>query len=479
MRIDFIMTRSNHKKYLRKACFKKLALVVMSLSLCSCSLMFTEYKTPEFPTVSSYKEAFEFTGNEVNSAYYQEFSDARLTDVVNRALEHNYDLKTSYVNLEKAMLNIDLTATNNHPTANAQLGADTKRALDYHDASHKSSQGSFSLSYQLDLFGKLKAQNEAALEQYHASAYDYLSMRLTVIETTAKAYWQYAYAKEAVKLGEDDLNDSKVRLDLVDKKYQAGAADSLDLDDARINHLKVQSTLDSRRAALEKAKTALNTVLGITADKNVDVAFLDEAKVPDFSLSVPSKLLQRRPDLMRDDALLKQSYASYNEKKMSFFPDLTFSATVSSGDTDTFARFLSNPIGSLGAAVTMPFLNFNKLNIEKKSSLKDIDIAELNFVSDYIKAVQEVYDLITDVKLYRQELITFKQSYELSVRNYERYKVRYEAGLVALTDFLTAADTMRNAKIAYLGAKRDNLEATVSLMTALGGGIDTNTDNLL
>ena len=114
--------------------------------------------------------------------------------------------------------------------------------------------------------------------------YDYLSMRLTVIETTAKAYWQYAYAKEAVKLGEDDLNDSKVRLDLVDRKYQAGAADSLDLDDARINHLKVQSTLDSRRAALEKAKTALNTVLGITADKNVDVAFLDEAKVPDFSL---------------------------------------------------------------------------------------------------------------------------------------------------------------------------------------------------
>ena len=90
-----------------------------------------------------------------------------------------------------------------------------------------------------------------------------------------------------------------------------------------------------------------------------------------------------------------------------------------------------------------------------------------------------MYDLITDVKLYRQELITFKQSYELSVRNYERYKVRYEAGLVALTDFLNAADTMRNAKIAYLGAKRDNLEATVSLMTALGGGIDTSTDNLV
>ena len=466
------MTKSNHncclhRESLHKSCLKKLALVVMSMSLCSCSLMFTEYKNPEFPVVSSYKEAMEFTGNEVSTNYYQEFSDELLTTVINRALDNNYDLKTSYVNLEKAMLNIDLTATNNHPTANAQLGAETKRALDYHDSNHKNSQGSFSLSYQLDLFGKLKAQNEVALEQYHASAYDYLSMRLTVIETAAKAYWQYAYAKEAAKLGEDDLNDSKVRLDLVD------------IDGARMNHLKVQATLDSRRASLEKARTALDTVLGITADKNVDVASLDDATVPDFSLSVPSKLLQRRPDLMKDEALLKQSYASYNEKKMSFFPDLTFTAAVSSGDTDTFARFLSNPIGSLGAAITMPFLNFNKLNIEKKRALKEIDVAELNFVSDYIKSVQEVYDLITDVKLYRQELITFKQSYELSVRNYERYKVRYEAGLVALTDFLNAADTMRNAKIAYLGAKRDNLEATVSLMTALGGGIDTSTDNLV
>ena len=478
------MTISNHKNSLqnvslRKSCLKKLTLAVLSMSLCSCSLMFTEYKSPEFPDVSSFKEAAEFTGHDVTSSYYQEFSDTMLTNVINSALDNNYDLKTSYVNLEKALLNIDLTATNNHPTADATLGVQTKRALDYHDASHKSSLGSFSLSYQLDLFGKLKAQNEASLEQYHASAYDYLAMRLTVIETAAKAYWQYAYAKEAVKLGENDLNDSRVRLDLVDKKYQAGAADSLDLDDARINHLKVQSVLDSRRANLEKARTALNTVLGITADRKVEVASLDDAKVPEFSLSVPSLLLKRRPDLMKDEAVLKQSYAKYNEKKMAFLPDFTFSAAVSSGDTDTFSRFLSNPVGSLGAAVTMPFLNFNKLNIEKKSALKDIDIAELDFVSDYIKAVQEVYDLITDVKLYRHELVTFRQSYELSVRNYERYKLRYEAGSVALTDFLNSADTMRNAKIAYLGAKRDNLEATVSLMTALGGGIDTDTDNLI
>ena len=60
-------------------------------------------------------------------------------------------------------------------------------------------------------------------------------------------------------------------------------------------------------------------------------------------------------------------------------------------------------------------------------------------------------------------------SYILSVRNYEHYKLRYEAGLVTLTDFLSSADQMRNAKISYLEAKLNNLSSTVSLMTALGG----------
>ncbi len=65
--------------------------------------------------------------------------------------------------------------------------------------------------------------------------------------------------------------------------------------------------------------------------------------------------------------------------------------------------------------------------------------------------------------------MTYKHSYELAVRNYARYEQRYQSGLVSLTDFLSSADTMRNAKIIYLEAKLNNLNTTITLMTALGG----------
>ena len=75
--------------------------------------------------------------------------------------------------------------------------------------------------------------------------------------------------------------------------------------------------------------------------------------------------------------------------------------------------------------------------------------------------------------------MTYKHAYELAVRNYERYKVRYESGLVALTDFLTSADTMRNAKISYLEAKLNNLKSTMALMTAIGGDNDNRIDEIV
>ena len=113
------------------------------------------------------------------------------------------------------------------------------------------------LSYQIDLFGKIEALNQKTLQMYKATAYDYLTMRLTVIEAVANAYWQYAFAKEALNIATLDLDDSNKRLKFVLAKYAQGAASSLDVSDAKINHLKVQRALDAKYDELQKAKTAL------------------------------------------------------------------------------------------------------------------------------------------------------------------------------------------------------------------------------
>lgn len=452
---------------------KQLSIISCALMLSSCTAFLTDYERQEMPVVNSYEGAVAFTGSFIQENFWQSFNDPKLNDLMCRALLNNYDMQTAVVNVQKALLAVDISGTDRHPTFDSTVGVSAQRALDYHQETQKKSSANVGLSYQVDLFGKIEAQNLQTLEQFNATAYDYWAMRLTVIDALSTAYWQYAYAKEAVAISNEDLSDSQKRLDLIENMFNAGSASEVDVSDAKINHLSVQRTLDSKLNELAKARTALATLLGTTADHDFDIGSLDDAHLPNFSLDIPAKLLSRRPDLMSKEATLKSYYSAYDEAKLSWFPDFTLSTNLTLGSVSTFGRFLSDPVGSLGAAITLPFLNFNRLIYQQKSALKDIELADLDFVSAYINAVQEVYDEVSSIEYYRKEVINTKAQYELASRSYNLYYVRYMSGLVSLRDLLDASDTLRSARLSHLASKRNQLQSTMALMVALGGDTET------
>ena len=123
---------------------------------------YTDYKEPEFPKVASFKDAQKFLGEAICDDYFKAFNDSNLTKAIEIALKQNYDIKKAFVNVKKALLNVDIVATDKHPSMEANLGAQTKRALDHHDKSVKTSSSNFAISYQADLFGKINAQDESA-----------------------------------------------------------------------------------------------------------------------------------------------------------------------------------------------------------------------------------------------------------------------------------------------------------------------------
>ena len=256
--------------------------LALIIGLSGCSLMQTDYERPQLAIVDSYQNAAEFLGNRVSDKFWTEFSDPKLTAVVENALNANLDLQSAYLNVRKARYALDEINTNLLPDFGAGGNIGTKRNLEHHDSSTKRSGTSLTLSYELDLFGRLDAERLSSFENLQASAYDYWAMRLSTIASVANAYWQYAYAKEAVQLGEEDLKDSERRLSLIKSMYDAGAADGLAYDTAMVNHLQVQETLEQRKNNLALARTALTALLGLTADKDVEVSELKDSAVPDI-----------------------------------------------------------------------------------------------------------------------------------------------------------------------------------------------------
>lgn len=443
-----------------------LALIV---GLTGCSLTHSDYERPQLAIVDSYQNAAEFLGNRVSDEFWTEFSDPKLNSVIEEALKANLDLQSAYLNVRKARYALDEIATNMLPDLAASGNIGTQRNLEHSVPSTKSSGTALTLSYELDLFGRLDAERLSSFENLQASAYDYWAMRLSTIASVANAYWQYAYAKEALALGQEDLKDSERRLALIKSKFDAGAANGLEYDTAMVNHLQVQETLEERAKNVELAHTALASLLGLTADKDVDISTLEDATVPNIELEIPSALLSRRPDLMASEAVLRKAYADYDVAALSLYPTFVLSSGINAGDTGTIGRFLSNPIGALGAAVTLPFLNYNELSARKGQAMTQKDMSELDFVNTYIQAVKEVSDSISNINYYKTLVANATKEYSLARQNYNRYSDRYRYGASSLNEFLDAADTLRSSSDKLLNAKRMILNSSMDLMIALGG----------
>ena len=225
----------------------------------------------------------------------------------------------------------------------------------------------------------------------------------------------------------------------------------------------------------------MTTLLGLYSDTPLDAQItdlaLEKTRTPKIEVSLPASLLQQRPDLMAYEARVRAAYADVDLAEANFYPNFTLNAGVSGGSSDSLTRFLTDPVGSLGAAIAFPFLNFNELSLQKESALISRDQARLDFAQGFITAVEEVSNALNEMSYQEQLLRSIGSEYLLTKSNYERYLERYRYGSASISDVLDASDSLRSAETRLLSSKRDLLNASMTLMIALGGDsftADTN-----
>lgn len=460
-----------------KAYVSKCIALVSLICLSACSLTHSKYESELKPSNSAFAHSQYFKGGNIQKDFYKSFQDKHLNNIIDKALTYNYSLNEAYINVQLAYKQLGLTQSDQYPDLNASMSTNASRALDINDKSKKSSSLQITTSYSIDLFGKLSAATKGDYFNYEASAYDYLAMRQSLIASTAYAYYQYVYSYEDLLLGFLDLVEAKRRLNIVKVKYEAGQVDALEYDVAYVNYLTVEQSLYQRLNSFETSKSALCILIGQDVADFIAIGTLDKVRVPKFSLVLKAQLLQRRPDLQASEARVKQALALKDEANLSFFPQINLQASLGTSSGVLFSQFLQNPIGSLGAAITLPFINYYELKLQQDMSLLELDKAKLKFVNDYLTAVADVYDKISSFMYQKQMLKSTYLEYKLTKQNYIRYKQRYILGKSSLSDLLDASVQLNSAERKLLQAKRDVLVSSINLMVAQGGDNDEQSFN--
>ncbi|WP_394651217.1 efflux transporter outer membrane subunit [uncultured Acinetobacter sp.] len=450
------------------------AILVASSTLVGCAAMVkTPYHAPAVQTPSSFQyDKTQVASNYANYAdrWWTLFGDTQLNQLVDQVIAKNTDLAVAGITLRQARLKAGLAADQQGPRVNSSVSSSQNIDVNSGDRSSNGLSLNAGVSYELDLFGKLARQTEAAKWEALATAQDLQATAQTLIGTTTKLYWQLAYLNESLSTARQSLATSEKLYSLVNTQYQAGAVSGLDLTQAEQSVQSQKANLSQIQQSLVETRTALAVLLHIPVQQlNIqEPQRLPQVNLPQIQAGLPASILSRRPDLRAAELRLRETLATKDATTASYYPSISLTGSLGSSST-SLTELIKNPVLALGANLSLPFLQYNDMK-------KNIAISQLDYEKAIIQYRQTLYQAFADVENALSARTELNQQVQFQQRNLELAEkaerltdVRYRNGAIALKNVLDQQQTTRTARLSLVNTKQSQYNAYVTLMQALGG----------
>ncbi len=450
------------------------AMLVASSMLVGCAAMVkTPYHAPAVQTPSSFQyDKTQVASNYANYAdrWWTLFGDTQLNQLVDQVIAKNTDLAVAGITLRQARLKAGLAADQQGPRVNSSVSTSQNIDVNSGDRSSNGLSLNAGVSYELDLFGKLARQTEAAKWEALATAQDLQATAQTLIGTTTKLYWQLAYLNESLSTAQQSLATSEKLYSLVNTQYQAGAVSGLDLTQAEQSVQSQKANLSQIQQSLVETRTALAVLLHIPVQQlNIqEPQRLPQVNLPQIQAGLPASILSRRPDLRAAELRLRETLATKDATTASYYPSISLTGSLGSSST-SLTELIKNPVLALGANLSLPFLQYNDMK-------KNIAISQLDYEKAIIQYRQTLYQAFADVENALSARTELNQQVQFQQRNLELAEkaerltdVRYRNGAIALKNVLDQQQTTRTARLSLVNTKQSQYNAYVTLMQALGG----------
>ncbi|EKO3367460.1 efflux transporter outer membrane subunit [Vibrio fluvialis] len=402
------------------------------------------------------------------SQWWTSFGDPQLNQWVEKVLATNSDLAIATLTLKQARLEAGLATSDTYPDVSASVSGERSKPLDGGDRS-KSYQASLSVSYELDLWGKLSAAKDAAMWTALATQQEREATAQSLVATTAQLYWQIGYLNQRVELSNNDINDAKETLALTQSQYRHGSV-------TRVNVLEAERTLAGLEAThrdyLQQRTEAVNAFAILFDQPPQDLATsipaLPDYAVPTIEAGVPADVLNRRPDVKQSLFELKSVLATKDNTDTNYFPSLTLTGALGGSSTE-LRKLLSDPIGTLGADLTLPFLNWNEMQLNRDIAQVKYESAIISYRKTLYAALQDVDNALSAKENYEFQAEKLQKQYDSAAEVARIYKSQYEYGAIDITTLLDAQENERSAKASLLENRYNQLVNIATVYQSLGG----------
>ncbi|WP_309387560.1 TolC family protein [Cerasicoccus frondis] len=408
------------------------------------------------------------------SGWVQDFDSPELSQLVDEAIARNYDLQAAAANLGIASADATIAGADAYPQINGEFGGGRqKQNIGGTNSEYSSVMLSVGATWEIDIWGRLRDRQSAALADVQAQLATYRGARLSLAARTTTAWFRCIEARQQLELATGTYESFDKATNAIRNRYERGVSPALDLRLSMAQTAAAKASMDLRGQEFDTAIRQLEIILGRYPAKELAIAETLPSITRPVPVGLPSELLERRPDLIVAERELAASGKRVSEARKSMLPRIALT-----GEYGYSSSSLSNLLDSsfsvwtLAGNALQPIFQGMRLSaaVDRAKAVAQQSLA--NYGQTALNAFGEVEIALASEQFLNARVANLDESATQSIAAEDAAWEQYSRGL---TDIITVLESQRRtfeSRTALISAHTNLLVNRVNLYLALGGDFD-------
>ena len=448
--------------------------IIAALALSACTVG-PDYRRPDIDVPSAWRIADTEAAAISNIAWWDQFDDPVLSDLVRTALANNKDVDIATANVDQAFAQYGIVRSAQFPQVS--LGASAARNK---GSPNTPLQGgppfnaygvNLSAAFELDVWGRLRRATESARASLLASEQGKATVVLTVVTTVANAYIQLRAFDRQLEIAQYTSQSLGEAARLQRIRFQEGAVPQSDYEQAESQFRETAARVPELERQIARQENFISTVLGRNPGAIARGRDIDALLFPAVPSALPATLLERRPDIRESEQQLIAANADIGVAKAAYFPNISLTGLLGLESADLTDLFKGpSRVWSFGANLAQPIFNAGRLRSQVARTEALERQALYTYERSIINAFQDVDNALVDRAKYAQIREEQARNVEALLHFRDLAALRYREGATIYLEVANAEQSLFNAQLAFVATQSLLFQSYSNLYKAMGGG---------
>lgn len=458
--------------------------VLLSMGLTSCGILNTnKYKAPEVNTDDLFRNSNSTdTTTIANIPWREYFSDPILQSLIEEGLTNNYDLRIAYTRIKQAEVGLTIAKSAYFPTialsgqvqhTQRSIGNTGKERVLGYNGGDAWSLG-FAVQWEADIWGKLNSKSKAQYANLVSShAYRNL-IQTSLVANISTTYYALLAMDEQLKITLETIELLKESTATMTAMMEAGLLNRAGVKQSEALLYSTQISVPDLEYQISQLENSLCLMLGRKPGSIARTSIQNQSTPEYLAVGIPTQMLAKRPDVLQAEMGFRYAFEMKNVAQRSLYPSLTLGTSTVGYASNTLSQFFkpTNILANIVGGLTQPIFAGNQLRGQLKIAKAQQEEALLTFEQTVLTASQEVSNIMFDYETSLRKNEDRVKQVEALATAVDDTQALLKAGEANYTEVLNAEQSLLQAQLGQVSDKLEQLQASVNLYRALGGGAE-------